>query len=78
MPKRRSVAQLHSSMYACVRCDVPFVVNFIAEADGMSQSKISDNVHSLERTKDELSKQRELLEQKLHDGSLLDPKEERR
>ena len=57
---------------------MPFVGNFIAESDGMSQSKISDNIHSLERTKDELSKQRELLEQKLHDGSLLDPKEERR
>ena len=57
---------------------MPFVVNFIAEPDGISQSKVSDNVHSLERTKDELSKQRELLEQKLHDGSLLDPKEERR
>ena len=78
MRQRRSVAQLHSNIDACVRCDVPFVVNFIAEADGISQSKVSDNVHSLERTKDELSKQRELLEQKLHDGSLLDPKEERR
>lgn len=50
----------------------------VDEVDGISQSKVSDNVHSLERTKDELSKQRELLEQKLHDGSLLDPKEERR
>lgn len=50
----------------------------VDETDGFSQSKISENIYTLERTKDELSKQRELLEQKLHEGSLLDPKEERR
>ena len=40
--------------------------------------KVEESIHTLERTKEELLKQRELLEQKLQDGSLLDPKEERR
>ena len=46
----------------------------LSEADG----KVEESIHTLERTKEELLKQRELLEQKLQDGSLLDPKEERR
>jgi len=50
----------------------------IDEKDGLSQTKIKEDIHTLERTKDELLKQRELLEQKLQEGSLLDPKEERR
>lgn len=50
----------------------------IDEKDGLSQTKIKEGIHTLERTKDELLKQRELLEQKLQEGSLLDPKEERR
>lgn len=48
------------------------------ETDALSQSKVTESIHTLERTKDELLKQRELLEQKLQEGSLLDPKEERR
>ncbi|KAL9978810.1 hypothetical protein ACROYT_G016376 [Oculina patagonica] len=50
----------------------------IDETDALSQSKVEESIHTLERTKDELLKQRELLEQKLQEGSLLDPKEERR
>ena len=46
----------------------------LSETDG----KVEESIHTLERTKEELLKQRELLEQKLQDGSLLDPKEERR
>ncbi|KAM7441007.1 Kinesin-like protein kif27 [Porites harrisoni] len=46
----------------------------VDETDG----KVEESIHTLERTKEELLKQRELLEQKLQDGSLLDPKEERR
>ena len=43
-----------------------------------TDAKVEESIHTLERTKDELLKQRELLEQKLQEGSLLDPKEERR
>lgn len=46
----------------------------LSETDG----KIEESIHTLERTKEELLRQRELLEQKLQDGSLLDPTEERR
>ena len=46
----------------------------LSETDG----KVEESIHTLERTKEELLKQRELLEQKLQDGSLLDPTEERR
>ena len=52
---------------------VQFALSLL-EADG----KVEESIHTLERTKEELLKQRELLEQKLQDGSLLDPKEERR
>ena len=51
---------------------------FVLETDGLSQAKTEESIHKLERAKDELQKQRELLEQKLHEGSLLEPKEERR
>ena len=51
-----------------------FKFRFIFWADDTKQEEI----HTLERSKEELSKQRELLEQKLQEGSLLDPKEERR
>lgn len=50
----------------------------VDETDASSQSKSNESAKTLERTKDELLKQRELLEQKLQEGSLLDPKEERR
>lgn len=50
----------------------------LVETDALSQIKVEERIHTLERTKDELLKQRELLEQKLQEGSLLDPKEERR
>ena len=52
---------------------VQFALSLL-ETDG----KVEESNHTLERTKEELLKQRELLEQKLQDGSLLDPKEERR
>ena len=55
-----------------------FVEYTFIETDALSQSKVTESIHTLERTKDELLKQRELLEQKLQEGSLLDPKEERR
>jgi len=50
----------------------------VDETDAPNPTKLEESIHSLERTKDELLKQRELLEQKLQEGSLLDPKEERR
>ncbi|XP_020621415.1 kinesin-like protein KIF27 [Orbicella faveolata] len=50
----------------------------VDETDAPNPTKVEESIHSLERTKDELLKQRELLEQKLQEGSLLDPKEERR
>jgi len=50
----------------------------VLETDAPNPTKVEESIHSLERTKDELLKQRELLEQKLQEGSLLDPKEERR
>ena len=51
---------------------------FLLETDAPNPSRIEESIHTLERTKVELLKQRELLEQKLQKGSLLDPKEERR
>ncbi|PFX25964.1 Kinesin-like protein KIF27 [Stylophora pistillata] len=50
----------------------------VDDTDASSQSRNNESAKTLERTKDELLKQRELLEQKLQEGSLLDPKEERR
>lgn len=50
----------------------------VDDTDASSQSRSNESAKTLERTKDELLKQRELLEQKLQEGSLLDPKEERR
>lgn len=50
----------------------------MSETDAPNPSRIEESIHALERTKVELLKQRELLEQKLQEGSLLDPKEERR
>ena len=55
-----------------------FTIICFLETDASSQSKSNESAKTLERTKDELLKQRELLEQKLQEGSLLDPKEERR
>lgn len=55
-----------------------FVNSFSGTDAAPSHTKTEESIHTLERTKDELLKQRELLEQKLHEGSLLDPKEERR
>ena len=54
------------------------IEHFLLETDASSETKVGESVHTLERSKDELLKQRELLEQKLQEGSLLDPKEERR
>ena len=70
------------NLYCMFRIAWKNVVNFNVthslETDAASQNKSDESAHTLERTKDELLKQRELLEQKLQEGSLLDPKEERR
>lgn len=52
--------------------------NIVDDTDASNPTRSNDSATTLERTKDELLKQRELLEQKLQEGSLLDPKEERR
>lgn len=44
----------------------------------MHKSKMKEDLRGLDRTREELLKQRELLEQKLQEGTLLIPAEERR